>query len=420
MNAVPAQGRTFTSYQVFVIFILVFIQFTVILDFMVLSPLGVFLLDEMNLNPSQFGNVVSAYAYAAGISAIASAGFADRFDRKNFLLLFYAGFLLGTVFCALATNYYLLLAARIFTGIFGGVIGSIAMAIITDLFAMEVRGRVMGFTQMSMAVSQLLGLPIGVYLANKFAWHAPFWMIAAIGLAVGIVMLFKLKPINEHLKIKSDRNAFQHFRKTALNPDYIRVFLATVLLATGGMMLMPFGSTFTVNNMMRTQDELVYIYLATGIASIILGPVIGKLSDTIGKFNMFAAGSVLAMIMVGIYTNLGPSPLYLVIIVNVFLFLGVTSRMISAGAMTTAIPKPQDRGAFMSINSAVQFISGGLAATLAGKIVFQPKDDPTAPIQHYDTLGYIVIGAMILVVVLMYRLHKFIQKNSPPAVSKTA
>lgn len=415
-SAVTQKEKLFTPYQVFIIAIIAFIQFTVILDFMVLSPLGVFLIKDMHLTPGQFGNVVSAYAISAGIAGIAAAGFADKFDRKKMLLVYYLGFLLGTVACAIAPTYHLLLGARIFTGIFGGLIGAVGIAIMTDLFKPEVRGRVMGFAQMAFAASQVLGLPIGLYLANHSTWHAPFWMIAGVGTAVGVVILFKMQPVTEHLAIKSDRNPFAHLAKTVTNPNYLRAFITTTLLATGGFMLMPFGSTFTVNNMMRSQDELVYIYLATGIFSLAFGPVIGILSDKLGKFSIFAFGSVLSMAMVGIYTNLGPTPLYLAIGVNILLFIGITSRMISSGALITAIPKPQDRGAFMSINSSVQYLAGGIASWIAGRIVFQKN--PESPLEHYDRLGYVVIATMAIVTALMYLLHLYIKKNPPATAPK--
>ena len=157
---------------------------------MVLSPLGAQLLVELNVKPAQFGLVVSAYAFSAGASGLLAAGFADKFDRKKLLLFFYVGFIIGTFLCALAPNYHLLLIARIITGIFGGVIGSVSFAIITDLFKMEVRGRVMGFVQMAFAASQVLGIPIGLILANKYGWHSPFWMIACFSIVVGIGILF--------------------------------------------------------------------------------------------------------------------------------------------------------------------------------------------------------------------------------------
>ncbi len=173
-----AKEKIFSGYEIFIIAILSILQFTVILDFMVLSPLGAILLPKLQITTSQFGLVVSAYAFSAGASGILAAGFADKFDRKKLLIFFYVGFLIATVFCAIAPTYRLLLLARILTGIFGGVIGSVSFAIISDLFKFEVRGRVMGFVQMSFAASQILGLPIGLLLANKFGWHSPFWMIA--------------------------------------------------------------------------------------------------------------------------------------------------------------------------------------------------------------------------------------------------
>ena len=212
-------GKVFTSYQVFVIAVISLLQFTVILDFMVLSPLGAILIDTLHITPSQFGLVVSAYAFSAGAAGLLTAGFADKFDRKKMLLFFYTGFIIGTLLCAVAPTYQLLLYARIITGIFGGVIGSISLAIITDLFKMEVRGRVMGFVQMSFAASQVLGLPIGLLLANHFGWHAPFWMIAGAGTILGIVIMLKLKPVDQHLHLKVEHNAFQHLLKKLTRTD---------------------------------------------------------------------------------------------------------------------------------------------------------------------------------------------------------
>jgi predicted MFS family arabinose efflux permease len=246
----------FTRYQVFIIAILSFLQFTIILDFMVLSPLGALLMEQLSITPGQFGLVVSAYAFSAGASGLLTAGFADKYDRKKLLLFFYAGFMIGTIFCALAPNYHYLLIARIVTGIFGGVIGSVSFAIITDLFKLEVRGRVMGFVQMSFAASQVLGLPIGLVLANEFGWHSPFWMIAIIGIGVGVVIALYMKPIADHLLIKTNRNAFQHLIKTISKSNYVRAFLATTLLATGGFVLMPVGSAVRVLHLGLTGEQL--------------------------------------------------------------------------------------------------------------------------------------------------------------------
>ena len=415
----PTKQRIFAPYQVFVIAILAILQFSIILDFMVLSPLGALLIEKLHIKTAQFGLVVSVYAFSAGASGLLAAGFADKFDRKKFLLFFYSGFLIGTFLCAIAPNYHFLLIARVVTGLFGGVIGSVSFAIISDLFKMEVRGRVMGFVQMAFAASQVLGLPVGLVLANHFGWHAPFWMIAGFGLVVGVVIVIYMKPVTHHMKIRSDqKNPFHHLIKTISQSHYIRAFLATTLLATGGFMLMPLGSAFGIFNLGLTQAQLPILYGITGMFSIAFGPLIGKLSDKLGKYKIFVAGSLVSMIMVSIYTNLGVTPLWVIIALNVLLFVGISSRMISSSALMTAVPEPQDRGAFMSINASVQQIAGGIASAIAGFIVVQTS---TGALKHYNILGYVVIGTMTITLVMMYFLNQYVHhKNSKsfPAVKK--
>ncbi len=403
MASPQVKEKVFSGYEVFVITILSILQFCVILDFMVLSPLGAILLPTLHITTSQFGLVVSAYAFSAGASGILAAGFADQFDRKKLLIFFYFGFLIGTVFCAIAPTYNFLLLARIVTGIFGGVIGSVSFAIISDLFKFEVRGRVMGFVQMSFAASQILGLPIGLLLANKFGWHSPFWMIAIFGIAVGVVMVIYIRPVTDHLKIKSDRNAFQHLIKTFSVPNYVKGYISTTLLATGGFMLMPFGSAFSTNNLGLTMAQLPMVYFIVGIFSIATGPLIGNLSDKAGKFKVFFIGTVISCVMVAIYTPLGITPMWAVIVISVIMFAGITCRMITSSALMSAVPDLQDRGAFMSINSSVQQIAGGIASGVAGMIVFQTPD---GMLQRYDILGYAVIGTMLVTIVMMYWIDK--------------
>lgn len=402
-----SQKPVFSGYQIFMVAILAIIQFTVILDFMVLSPLGAILMPKLNITTAQFGFVVSAYAFSAGGSGLLAAGFADKYDRKWFLMFFYVGFLIGTVLCAMATNYHFLLIARIITGIFGGVIGSVGFAIISDIFKVEVRGRVMGFVQMAFAASQILGLPIGLYLANQFDWHAPFWMIAGFGIGLGTVIMIYMKPITGHLVLERNTNAAKHLYKTLSTRLYIRAFLATVLLATSGFMLMPFGSAFSINNLGLTMDQLPIIYGVTGLFSILTGPIIGKLVDKVGQFNIFLGGTILAAILVAVYTNLGITPMWLVIVLNVILFMGISARMISSSAMISTIPTQADRGAFMSINSSIQQISGGVASFLAGVIVVQA---PNGKLERYPLLGIVVLASMAIALALIYWLTRHLKK----------
>ena len=403
----------FSSYQKLAIALLAVTQFSVILDFMVISPLGDFLMKSMNLHPNQFGIAVSVYAFSAGISGLLTAGFADKFDRKKLLLFFYSGFIAGTLLCGLSHSYYMLLAARLITGLFGGVIGSISLAIVTDLFAIEQRGRAMGFMQMGFSASQVLGIPIGLYLANQWGWQSAFLMVAGIAIVVAVIIMFKLQPVNKHLALKQDRSAFKHLWHTIEKRNYRIGFTATALLSIGGFMMMPFGSAFAINNLGITPHQLPLLFMVSGIASLIIMPLVGKLSDKIDKYKLYVIASIYVMVVVVFYTNLSVQPLWFVMLFNVLLMAGIFSRMIPATALTTSIPDMQDRGAFMSINASLQQIAGGIAAAVAGSIVVQKTK--YSPLEHYNTLGYLIVVISCITIVLLYRVSIMIKaKKSKP------
>ena len=400
----------FTGYQKFAIFILAITMFTVVLDFMVMSPLGDILMKSLNIKPAHFGLAVSAYAFSAGISGLLTAGFADRYDRKKLLLFFYTGFIGGTILCGVANTYPLLVGARIITGLFGGVIGSIAMAIVADLFDLQHRGRVMGFMQMGFGASQVLGIPIGLYLANIWGWHAPFLWVAAMAVIIALVIAIRLQPLTKHLAVQKDRSALMHLFHTVAKKDYRIGFTATALLSIGGYMMMPFGSAFAINNLGITQHQLPLLFMVAGISTLFIMPMIGKLSDKIDKFKIFCVASIWMMIIVAIYTNLSVTPLWLVIAMNVIMMAGIMGRMIPSTALITGIPALPDRGAFMSINASLQQIAGGIAAAFAGMIVVQKEK--FSPLEYYNTLGYIIICISVIGIYLLSRVSKMVKRKS--------
>jgi predicted MFS family arabinose efflux permease len=405
--------RGFSRYQSFLVALLAFVQFTIILDFIIMSPLGAILMPALDITAAQFGVAVSAYAFSAGISGVLAAGFADKFDRKRLLLFFYVGFTAGTMLCALAPNYHLLLLGRIVTGLFGGVVGSVVLAIITDLFPLHLRGRVMGFVQTAFAASQVLGIPVGLFLANRWNWHVAFGAIVILAIVVIVSVLLLMRPVNEHLKLKQDRNAFAHLIATVTEPSYTLAFGVTTLLATGGFMLMPFGSAFTVHNLGIDIEHLPTIYLVSGLFSIFTGPLVGRLSDAIGKFPTFVFGTAMSIVMVLIYTHLGQTTLTVAIIVNVLMFVGIFSRMIPSQALISAIPAANQRGSFSAISASVQQLSGGLGSVFAAAIITQNAD---GSLSHFDRIGYVVVGTSLVALTAMYFVQKQVARKVGRAV----
>jgi len=418
MNNTPSPvSASFSGYQKVVVGMLAFLQFAVILDFMLMSPLGAVIMPSLDVSPAQFGTVVSAYAFAAGVSGLLTAGFADRFDRKKLLLTFYTGFIIGTAWCGLATSFGSLLMARIVTGLFGGVIGSVVLAIATDLFAPQLRGRVMGFIQTAFAASQVLGIPIGIYLSNQWNWHVPFLALVVIGVIGGLLIAFYMKPVAEHLKIPQEHSAFEHLRNTVVEPRYLMSFIAVLFLATGGFMLMPFSSAFTVNNLGISLHDLPIIYLVTGIATIFVGPLVGKAADTFGKMRVFFVGTAITIASVVVYTHLPVTTLVVVIVVNVVLFIGIFSRMIPFQALMTQVPVQTQRGSFNAINASISQLAGGLASLVAGHIVQQGAD---GRIHHYEIAGYVVVASSLLACFLLWRVQRGITAHAAAASTAAA
>jgi len=394
----------FSRYQKIVVALLAFLQFAVILDFMIMSPLGAVIMPALAIGPAEFGLVVSAYAFSAGISGLLTAGFADRYDRKKLLLFFYTGFILGTAWCGLAQSFEALVIARVVTGLFGGVIGSVVLAIATDLFAPSMRGRVMGLIQTAFAASQVLGIPISIYLSNHWDWHVPFLALAAFGLVGGLVVAWQMEPVNAHLGKPQEHSPWMHLYHTVKVPHHLLAFATTALLTMGGFMLMPFSSAYIVNNLGIDMQHLPTVYLVTGICTIFAGPMIGRIADRRGKFPVFLFGTIVSIVTVVIYTHLPRISLPVLIVLNAIMFVGIFSRMIPFQALAASIPPPTQRGAFNAISASLQQLAGGVASVVAGHIVSQSAD---GRLQHFDVIGYLMVatslGSLVLVRMLDQR-----------------
>lgn len=378
--------------------LLALLQFAIVLDFMIIAPLGALLMPALHLTPSQFGLLVSVYAFSSGLSGILTAGFADRFDRRKLLLVLSGGFTAGSLLCALASNYPTLLAGRLATGLFASAVASASLAIVTDLFSFEQRGYVLGLIQTAFGASTVLGIPAGLLMATHVSWNAPFYLITLVGLIAIVLILVRMRPVSDHLKYRSHQGAWRHLVLTLRNRWYLQGLLASSLVGIEGFTLMPFMSAFVVNNVRVAVSRLPFIYIVMGACSVLAGPILGRWSDLVGKYRVFAACCALAIVSILIYTRLGPTPLWQLIPIMAIMEAAVLSRMIISSGLVSAIPLPPDRGAYMAIQSSVQQMTGGIAASVAGYIVTRA---PGGELRHYDTLGYLVVLTTAVPLALM-------------------
>jgi predicted MFS family arabinose efflux permease len=404
------EARPFVSalsvQQRFVVAVLAFLQFTVILDFVVLAPLGAVLMPALSITPGQFGVVVSVYAFSAAVSGLLAAGFADHFDRKRFLLVFYAGFLVGTLFCGVVRSYELLLLARGVTGMFGGVLGSIVATIAADLFSLEVRGRVMGYIQAAFAASRVLGIPVALALSTHLGWQSPFLVIASVGAVVWLVISWKLDPMKKHVDGDQPQSSpLRHFAIIVQTPRYWLAFVVSALLTTGGFMLMPYSSAFSVHNLGVAVAQLPTLYFAAGVFTMAMGPLVGGFADRFGKFRVFMVAVISSVAMVTVYTRLSETPFWIIVVLNTSVMVAVSARMIPAQALLSAVPPPEKRGAFMAVNSSIQQACGGVASLVAGLLVSSRSD---GALIHFDRVGLVVAASSFIALLAMHRVTRLV------------
>ncbi|MBR9917507.1 MFS transporter [bacterium] len=399
----------FTKYQFFLAAIIALVLLTIVLDYMLTSALSAILLPELKITTNQFGLLASAYPISAGISAILLSGYADKFDRKKLLLFFYSGFLLGVLCCAMAPSFKVLVTARILTGTFGGVVGPICFAIIADLFETTQRGRAMGILQMASAGSQILGLPLALYLASEWDWHLAYGLILFIAIIAISLVIWKIGPINKHLEKPIIAKAWLHSLKIISNRSYLIVFLNNTLLVAGDVILMTFSSAFCTTNLGVGLDDLPLLYGVAGVSTFLFSPLIGRFTDKYGTLRVFVIGTMITISTVAVFTNLGMNPLWTVLIVHTFLFIGINARSISSSSIGTIVPEEEDRGAYMAVDAAMQLAVAGAAAIMAGWIVFQSED---GMIHNFPRLGLVVMSLMLVTIGLMVVINRMVNRKN--------
>jgi len=372
------------------------VQFTNIMDFMIMMPMAPLLRETFHISPQQFGLLVSVYSIAAGISGLISAFWADKFDRKQVLFYLYLGFVLGTFSCGVAPSYYFLLFARALTGIFGGILSATVLSIVADLIPYERRGAAMGTVMMAFSFAATIGVPFGLFLSNTFTWHFPFFAIVIFGILI-LYLIWKFIPsVDKHLKTnQSQENPLHRFMSVLQNSNQLRALSLMILIIMGQFSVVPFISMYLVANVGLSPDKVFYVYLCGGSATLLTNRFVGKLSDNYGKWQVFTLMAILSAVPLWLVTNLMPTHLIFILAVSTLFFLFISGRSIPASAMISGTASAQNRGTFMSLNSFVQQISSGVAAYLAGLVV---KESADGKWENYHYVGYFAIGMTILAI----------------------
>lgn len=384
------------------LFLLVAIQFSNIVDFMIMMPLGPQLMRIFSITPKQFSFLVASYTFTAAISGFFSAFLIDRFDRKAVLLFFYLGFGLGTIACAMAPTYEWLLLARSLTGLFGGVLGSICNTVIGDVIPFERRGAAMGKMMIAFSSASVFGVPLSLILANQFGWHFPFMFLGVLSVLIWAATFNFVPSMRGHLYADKKHNTPVEIVSSVLNsPNQIFALMLMVFLVLGQFTVIPFLSPSLVANAGMTEKQLPLIYLIGGGFSIFTAPLIGRLADKYGKKKVGSYSIIISLIPLLSITHLGKSPLFLILPLAAFFFACVGGRMIPTMALVTATVHAQMRGSFMSFVSSFVQMASATASYIAGSIVV--KND-SGQLLHYERVGYVAVVFSIVAVLILQKI----------------
>jgi len=378
------------------------INFTHIVDFMILMPLGPQLMRIFEITPKEFGLLVSSYTFSAGASSFLGAFFLDKYDRRTILMWVFLGFLMGTLACALSPNYFVLLIARIISGVFGGLTSALVLAIIGDSIPDSRRGRAMGLVMAAFSVASVVGVPFGLFIASLSSWHAPFFFLAILSVVI-LGLIYKYVPsITSHLVSKENKpSPMLVIRRVTGNPNQMRAILLTVLMMLGQFMVIPFLSPFMVANVGFSEIQLTYIYMAGGFFTVFTSPWVGRLTDKYGKIRVFTVFMSLNVIPIAVITNLGVTPIGYALLVSTLFFVTSNGRMVPAAALITGTAKSENRGSFLSFNSAVQQLSAGVASFIGGMILVEGTD---GRLLNFEWIGYWAIVISLLCIPLIRKI----------------
>lgn len=382
-----SESNNTTSYnERLILLVLATVQFITIVDFMIVMPLGPQLMRVLHIDPAAFGLIVSSYTFAAGVAGLVASATVDRFSRKTAFLVLYAGFLFGTLLCGLAPNYGTLVFARVLTGAFGGILGGISMAIIGDVFPDSRRGRATGAMMTGFAIASVAGVPLGLVIGNQFGWNMTFIALAVSGVPVLFIAAYALPSLNAHFG-EAHLHPLESIRRTFTVPNHLNAFALIIALTCSGFLIFPYISAYFVGNIGMSEQQLPWVYIAGGALTFFASPIIGRWVDRAGKLFVFRVIAPLSAALMFAITHLYAGGILLAIVVFGGLMVCNVGRMIPAMAMITASVAPRHRGAFLSANSSVQHIFGGVGAYVGGLFVTQAGEG--AALEGFGTVGWI-------------------------------
>jgi predicted MFS family arabinose efflux permease len=384
------------------LWLLALTQFTIIMDFMVMMPLGPQIMRNFQISPAAFATAVSAYSWCSGLSGLLAATYIDRFDRRRLLLAVYALFALSNLACACATSFPVLLIARAFAGITGGVLGSVVMAIVSDVIPVARRGAATGTIMTAFSLAAVAGVPAGILLGAHFGWFTPFILLAALSVLIWVGGMRIVPTLSGHLGREQPAlgSVLPALWRLVSNPRYLDAFALTFVVMVSHMLVIPFISPMLVANHGVAPAQLSWLYMAGGAATFFTSRFVGRLADRYGSRRVFRLMVAVSLLPILCITHLPSLPFIALLLFFPVFMVTVSGRMVPMQALLTTVAEPANRGAFLSTNSALQALGSGCGAWLGGLLL---SNNASGNIEGYGVNGWLATALVLLAAVWISR-----------------
>ena len=380
-----------------ILLLLALVNFTNIMDVMIMMPLADLFIDKFAISTGEFALLISSYGIAAFFSSLCGVFLLDKFDRRRSLLFIYAGFVVGTFLCGLAPDYVSLLVIRFITGLFGGIIGALALSIISDVYKFKERGQAIGALMAAFSAAAALGVPAGFYFATEFGWRFPFFVIAGLGVIIWFVAFMKFPSIQINTENHTDYSPYELLQRIFGDRNIIDALILGFVVVFGHFLIIPFITPFMTGNVGFQTKEITLIYLVGGLLTVVSAPFIGKLTDKFGVIPVFFTVMIISFIPVIWLTNLGPTSVPMALVVTTMFFVFGSGRMLPPQSLVTGAVGPDLRGSFMSLKSALQQLAIAVAAAVGGVMISQKPD---GKLVGYEWVGYLSVAVCVVAMFL--------------------
>ena len=244
-------------------------------------------LDQMGL-----GILFGSYAVALLLGTIPLGRLADRVGRRGPMLGGLLGLFATTLLFAFARSYPLLVLARVLQGLSATATWTAGMALLSDHFPQSGRGRAMGTVFAFANLGVLLGPPLAGWMSQHYGLRAPFLLAAGLALADAAARITLLKDVPA---ARDTRTGFGDLMKNGT----IRVFAGAMAMGAGLLALLESTLPLHFDRALGLGATAIGLcFAAAAVTHMITSPMMGALSDRVGRTLILLIGLALAMVFI--------------------------------------------------------------------------------------------------------------------------